>query len=188
MPSSWIQVYIRCHDKPVSWTTEQIASKAYAADGRLSPRRVFDALWGILAGDVSVYIHTTDEAGANPAGTIAVTQANAAGDTLTFTFKGRTVVLTEGATGPNGWARGADNTAAAANLAAAIRRHPLLGGLYTATAAAGTVTLTGKIHGRPLNNLAVTTNDATAFAITSPTGGTDAAAGMFMNHVWTGRR
>ena len=188
MPSSWVQIYIRVHDKPVSWLTEQIASKVTGADGRLSPRRAYQAIWDILGGDISLYIHTTDESGVTPTGTIGVTQANAAGDTLTFTWKGRTVVLTEGASGVNGWARGASNTEAASNLAAAIRRHPILGGLYTATPAGGTVTLLGKITGRPLNNLVITTNDATAFAIVSPAGGTDSAAGMFLNHVWSGRR
>ena len=97
-------------------------------------------------------------------------------------------MLTEGATGPHGWSRGTDNTTAGANLAAAIRRHPALGGLYTATAAGNVVTLTGKIHGRPLNNLLVTTNDATAFTIVQPVGGADAAGGIFLNHIWTGRR
>jgi len=188
MPSSWLQIYIRVHDKPVSWLTEQIASKATGADGRLSARRVYQAIWDVLGGDVSVYLHTTDEAGVNPTGIIAVTQANAAGDTLTFTYKTRTVVLTEGATGTNGWSRGTDNTTAAANLAAAIRRHPILGGLYNATAATGTVTLTGKIHGRALNTVTITTNDVTAFAINAPAGGADAAAGFFMQHIWSGRR
>ena len=188
MPSSWIQIYIRANDKPVTWLTEQIASKGTAADGRLSPRRVFDAIWGILGGDVNVYVHTTDESGAAPTSTIGVTQANAAGDTVTFAYKGRSIVLTEGATGTNGFSRGADNTAAAANLATTINRHPILGGLFRATAAAGTVTLTGKINGVPLHRVTVATNDATAFAVTPIAGGTDSAAGMYLQHVWTGRR
>ncbi len=188
MPSSWVQIYIRLHDKPVSWATEQIASKMVAADGRLSARRVYQSIRDLMAGDISLYIHTTDESGVTPSGSIAVTQANAAGDTLTFTWKTRTVVLTEGAVGVNGFSRGASNTEAASNLATAIRRHPILGGLYTATPAAGTVTLTGKITGRPLNNLIITTNDATAFAVTTPAGGTDSTAGMYLQHIWSGRR
>ncbi len=188
MPSSWIQLYIKVNNKPATWTTEQLASKATGADGRLSPRRAYQAVWDILSGDATVWMHVTDDSGAYPAGNIAVTQANAAGDTVTFTWKTRTVVLTEGATGVNGFSRGASNAELATNLAATIRKHPILGGLFTPTAGAANVALAAKVAGTPLTKVTMTTSDATAFALTNPTGATDAVASFFVQSLWRNRR
>ncbi len=188
MAASWIQLYIKLNDKPASWTTEQLASKATGADGRLSPRRAYQAIWDILSGNATVWLHVTDDSGAYPAGAIGVTQANAAGDTVTFTWKTRTVVLTEGATGVNGFSRGASNAEMATNLAATIRKHPILGGLFTPTAGAASVTLAAKVAGTPLTKVVLSTSDATAFALTQPTGATDAAATFFVQSLWRNRR
>jgi phage tail sheath gpL-like len=100
---------------------------------------------------------------------------------------GRAHTLTEGATGKGGFSRGTSNTEMAANLAAAINAHPVLGGVYTATAAAGTVTIVGKIPGPLLHSVVITTNDATAFGLTQLAGGTWGAAGLGLQHIWTGR-
>ncbi len=188
MAASWIQLYIKINDKPASWTTEQFASKAIGADGRLSARRAYQAIWDILGGNATVWLHVTDDSGAYPAGAIGVTQANAAGDTITFTWKTKTVVLTEGATGVNGFSRGTSDATLATNLAATIRKHPILGGLFTPTAGASSVALAAKVAGTPLTKVTITTSDATAFAITNPTGATDAAASFFVQSIWRNRR
>ncbi len=132
---------------------------------------------GIAGGsyDAKVFVAL---AGANTGtagtGTIVATRANAANDTVTI----GNVVFTE-ATSPSSnpglgeFARGADDTACGANLAAAINAHPNLRGFLTAAAVTGTVTLTMVDKGLHANLLNFATSDATAFAVTAPTNGAE---------------
>jgi hypothetical protein len=119
-------------------------------------------------------------------GTIACTQANAAGNTITFTYGAKTVVLTEGASGENGIARGASNTTCAANLATCINAHPILGPLITALGSVGNCGLTSNLPTCLLQDIAMTTDDATAFSFTQLTGGTEGAAQFFPVHFGSG--
>ena len=188
MPSSWLHVRLRLNNKPTGWLTEKLVSKVLGVnEARFSQRRVIDAIRTLLSGDVGLYVTASDDTGLFPTGSIVATQANAAGDTLTFTYRGMAVVLTEGAAGKGGWSRGATDAEAGANLAAAITRHPVLGGILYATAVGGTVTLTGKVPGVIMHSIVITTNDGTAFALTQLSGGTEGGAALFLQNVWTGR-
>lgn len=189
MPSSLLHVIIRAHDKPASWLAGQLQQKALAGnEGRIPGRRFFDALWGLFGSEISAFVYVSDDAGTFPTATITPTQANAAGDTVTFTWRGRAVTLTEGATGTDGFSRGGTNAEAAQNLARACNRHPVVGGLFTATSNATTVTLTGKVSGTILHDVVISTNDATAFAFVQPTGGTNPTPVNIVQQIWTGRR
>lgn len=99
---------------------------------------------------------------------IAITHVNLTADdtvtigTITFTAKA------SGATG-NEFNIGADATADAVALAAAINASSSVAGLVTAEAASGTVTLTYTIDPRAAEALcALSTSDATAFGLTQP--------------------
>ena len=189
MPSSWLHVIIRAHDKPASWLVGQLQSKVVPGnEGRLPARRVFDAIWGILGSEISSYVFVTDEAGAFPTATITPTYANAAGDSVTFTWRGRAVTLTEGASGTDGFSRGANQAELAGNLARALNRHPVVGGLFTAASNGTAVTLTGKLQGTVLHDVAMSTSDGTAFAFVQPAGGTNPNPQNYIQQIWTGRR
>ena len=125
--------------------------------------------------DAKVFVALAgSDTGTAGTGTIACTRANASGDTVTI----GNVVFTE-TTSPSAianlgqFARGADDTACGANLAAAINAHPSLKGFLTAAAVTGTVTLTMVDKGLHANLLNFSTSDATAFAVTSPTNGAE---------------
>lgn len=132
---------------------------------------------GVRRGNVVATLLDTSFSGST--GNIACTQANAAGDTITFTYGGKTVVLTEGASGENGFPRGASNTACAANLAACINAHPILGPLITALGNVGNCGLTSNLPTCILQDIAMTTSDGTAFAFTQLTSGNEGAAQFF---------
>lgn len=137
---------------------------------------------GVRTGNVFATI--LDTSAAFSTGNIACTRANAAGDTVTFTYGAKTVVLTE-ATSPSGesqYARGASDTTCAANLAACINAHSILGPLYTALGATGNCGLTSNIPTALLQDIAMTTSDATAFSFTQLTGGNEGAAQFFPAH------
>lgn len=126
-------------------------------------RAVAELLRAIEAGTLSGNVTTSIEnAGGDVAiAKIACTRANASGDTVTL----EGIVLTEAVD----FLRGASDTTCGDNLAAAINAHAVLKNLVVATAATGTITLTMRIPGSTGSNLALTTSDATAFAITLPT-------------------
>lgn len=184
--NSWLHVVIRLNAHPVAWVNERlIAARNLAGNqGRISFRRLLDVVPEVLRGDVNAFIFTTDDSGAYPAATITCTQANAAGDSVTFTHMGVAVTVTEGVQ----FSRGTTDAQCAANLALALRQHPVIGGIATITSATNVVTLTGKLPGTPLTKVVLSTSDATAFALAQFTGGTDPAASLLLQHVWTGRR
>jgi hypothetical protein len=162
------------------------------AEGRAT-RRAFkmigDLLGGMAAGVYTgnVWASVLDASGSPSLGSIVCAQATAAGKTLTFTYGGLTVVITEGATGPNGFARGATNITMAANLAACLNAHPILGGLMVANSpGTATVNLAGKLP-KLLTDVAMSTNDAVAFVLTQFTGGNEGVARIFPQQFWANR-
>lgn len=169
------------------------ASTGTARGGRFSLRRLKNGIELLLGGVLSgvtrgnIWVWVTDDAGALPAGNIACTQANAATDTITFTFGTLTIVLTEGATTAEGFARGASNTSCALALATTINAHPVLGGILTAVPSVGNCAITSKIPGLAMQSLALTTSDGTAFAFTQLTGGTAGTASLFPQRAAGGR-
>lgn len=161
----------------------------------MSTRRAFKGVSDILAALASgVYTGNVfgtildGTGGTYSTGNIACTQANASGDTITFTWGTLTVVLTEGASGVNGFARGASNTTCAANLAACINAHPVLSPLVTALGSVGNCGLTSRVPGLMVQSLTMSTNDATAFSFTQLTGAVLPTARMFLQQFWANRR
>lgn len=126
----------------------------------------------------NLYGTILDSAAALPTGNIACTQANAAGNFVRFTYGGALITLTEGVD----FARGASDTTCAANLAAAINAHAVLGKAFTALGAAGNCGLTGKVPTTLLQNYVLSTDDGTAFALTQLTGGGAGAAQFALQH------
>lgn len=197
---SYILLSIRVHKHIAAWVGDQLyplpaaLNTGQLAEGKATIR-VLSKLSKILSGGASgvypinVMISVTDGTGVGPTRSIACTQANAAGDTLTLTYGTLTSVLTEGAAGPNGFDRGASNAETAINLAARINTHPIWGSAFVATiGVAGTVTITGKVPGTAVQTLNITTNDATAFAIAAFTPGTDGTAAFLPQQVWVNKK
>lgn len=98
--------------------------------------------------------------------TIACTRANAALDRIILA----SVVLTEGTE----FLRGSTDNECATNLAAAIDTNIHLSGFVDAVASTNTVTIRARYPGQ---RMIATTSDATAFAITNPTGFADFGRG-----------
>lgn len=145
---------------------------------------VLDAIQGGTL-DGSVGFSVIDDAGTEPDGTIAVTAANVTSgtDTITFTWMSSTVVLTAGT---DYVVNTASDTIQAEHLRDAINAHPLLRTVLRATAATGTVTVFGKFPGDILENIAMSTSDATAFGLTaigSGSAGVNGAAQKFFQGV-----
>jgi hypothetical protein len=161
------------------------------ANGKLGARQGIHGLLRLLQAVLSrvvrgtVYCTVLDDAGTKPTSTIACVQANASGNYVRWTYGGQTITLTEGAS-TDGFARGASDTTCGAALATAINAHKVLGRLYTAAADTGTVTLTPKIPTQLYHDVALSTDDATAFVLTQATGGTEGAAQFFLREFFCG--
>lgn len=158
------------------------------ADGRFTKkalRGVENILSGAAGGayGANVWATVLDNAGTLATGNIACTQANASGNYVRFTYGALTITLTEG----TDFARGASNTTCAANLAAAINAHAVLGSIYTALGAVGDCGLTAKLPTALIQDIAISTDDATAFGLTQLTGATEGAAKVFLQQIWTNR-
>jgi hypothetical protein len=184
MAASWLICAVRVDNLPaqrlaeIVWPGPMVAGQ----NGRRIAENVADLLdscsSGVRAGNVYTTVLADD--GTKSTGNIACVQANATGDTITFTYGTKAVVLTEGATGESGFARGASNTTCAANLAACINAHSVLGPLITALGAVGNCGLTAKVADSILHGIAMTTSDGTAFSFTQLTGGTEGTAQYFI--------
>lgn len=163
MPTSVFQVLIHV-DEGASTVKDRYVPPS-SDDLRGTVRGVQALLDAIGSGSVNgaVFTRLMNNGGTKAAGTIACTRANAATDTVTI----EGVTLTEG----TDFLRGADDNACATNLTACIEAHNILKRIVDATASTNTVTVTFKIPAVAGNALAMTTNDATAFAITAPTNG-----------------
>jgi len=131
-------------------------------------------LRNLLAGTKrgQIFAVLLDNAGTRATGNVACTQANAAGNFVRWTYGGQTITLTEGVD----FARGASDTTCAANLAAAINAHAVLGPLFTALGSSGDCGLTANFPTALPHDFAMSTDDATAFSFTQMTGGTEGAA------------
>jgi hypothetical protein len=190
---SWLLLALRLNTKPTSFvrgmlTSTELATQTVANDrgkGRRIVAGVKKLLTAAVGGtyDANMYMGIINE-GTLPAGNIACVQSTSAGSTVTFTYGDKTVVLTEGAAGANGFARGASNTTEAAALAACINAHPILGALYTALGSSGNCGLTGKIPGGMLNRVVITAG--TGFTVTALSVGTNTAE-AFLNSIWMNR-
>lgn len=112
-----------------------------------------------------ILMAAADDTGTAATTTIDCSRVDAAGDYVRCAVPGGAITLTEGAD----FLRGASDTETGENLAAAINAHAVLGKIWAATEATGTVTLTcrfGHWSGVP-NDIGWTTDDATAFNITN---------------------
>lgn len=185
MADSWLIMAVRVKDRSALDLKNKITQGTITTQGSTLTRRFINFvedtlnsfLGGVKRGNIVATIVDTSFTAST--GNIACTQANASGDTITFTYGAKTVVLTEGASGENGFARGASNTTCAANLAACINAHPILGPLITALGSVGNCGLTSKVPTCLLQDVAMTTSDGTAFAFTQLTGGNEGAAQFF---------
>lgn len=189
--NTWLHLVVKLTDKPDGFMARKLVespnwgSAATGTDqgGKLGPRRIFRQLRNILTALAAGVYHGkawvvtfTDTGAVLATGAIACTQANAGGKTITFTYGGVGIVLTEAGTGVAGFAKGASDTTLAAALAACINAHPVLGGVMTAAGSSGTCNLTAKIPAAGIaQNIVITTNGATAFSLTQFSGGTPGA-------------
>jgi phage tail sheath gpL-like len=190
MAISWLLTLVRLDNKAAVDTKNIITQGAEVAPGaRMGGGGGRRAATGIeeivnrVSSGVSrgkIYAAVLDNSGTLATGNIACTQANAAGDNVTFTYGGVAIVLTEGVH----FARGATNTTLAAALAAAINAHPVLGQFFVALGAVGNCGLTARFPTALPHDVALTTNDGTAFAFTQMNGGTEGAAQFWLQN-WT---
>lgn len=124
---------------------------------------------GAHLGTVQIAGSTSDPMAAS--GSIAITHANLTADD-TVTIGGVTITAkASGATAGIQFNIGANATADAVNLAAAINANTTLSKHLTASAATGTVTLTANLKGSIGNLIVMSTSDATAFALTQMANG-----------------
>ena len=194
--NTWLHVVIKLTDKPDTFIAKKLielspgvaALQTYGMvqGGRLSLRRVgkkiADIIMAVAGGTYhgNVWATVTTDSGAKPTGVVACTQANASGDTVIFTYGTAAITLTEAGTGVEGFLRGASNTTCAANLAACINAHPVLGGLMTAVGSVGNCNLTFKLPNQGIAGAVImSTSDGTAFALTQFTGGTVGVSKMW---------
>jgi hypothetical protein len=200
MSNSWQIVAVKVFDKPANYlklkTTESTlgtTALGTALGGALRARRfitkfvstLLAVASGVYNGNIWTAVVSGD--GVFPTGNIACVQANASGDTVTFTFGTLAIVFTEAGSGVQGFLRGATNTATAAALAAAINAHPVLGGVIKATPSSGNCALVGLIPTALLQGIVITTSDATAFTLTQLTGGVPGTASLFPQSIATSK-
>lgn len=133
------------------------------------------ALRGVRTANLWASITGSASPAAFPTAGIACVQAEAAGHYVEFTFGTVAVRLTEGVD----FVRGANDAATATNLAAAINANTILKGVFSAEAASDDVTITGKIPGAFLQDVAISTDETDAFTITAFSGGVEGTAQFF---------
>jgi hypothetical protein len=165
------------------------ATQSITRDKRRIAKGIADLLTGLaggtMQGDLWVGVPGTDSV--LRVRTVGCTQANAAGNTVTFTWGTIAVTLTEG----TDFARGASDTTCAAALVAAVNAHAVLGRLFTCTNAVGVVSIASKFAGLLFDEWVISTDDATAFAILLTGGttvdGTNGTARIALRNVAQGR-
>jgi len=176
--SSWLFLALRMDNTAAVNLKDAIVQGTLGSQGKYLGRRAVAGVQkllnrgvgGIQQAQMWATVLASDAAKAT--GAIACTRANAAGDTVTFTFGTKTVVLTEGVD----FLRGATDTTCAAALAAAINANVILGGVFTAVGSVGNCNLTANVPTALIHDWAMTTSDGTAFAFTQMTGGTEGTA------------
>jgi hypothetical protein len=130
---------------------------------------------GVRAGSL-VAATVMSDTGVKATAAIACTRANAAGNNVVFTFGAVAITLTEAVD----FLRGASDTTCGDNLAAAINAHAVLKTIMSAAAVTGTITITSKIPTSLTHDIAISTDDATAFGLTQFASGTESAAEFFL--------
>lgn len=184
MASCYLVLALRIEGRAAVDLKNQITGSAIGNNGNAYSQRLVQMVQRELKAcsggtrQGNLYASILDSTAALPTGQIACVQANAAGDTVTFTYGGVAIVLTEGVD----FLRGASNTTLAAALAAAIVAHPVLGKLLDAVGSVGNCNLTGKVPTALLHDIAISTNDGTAFSFTQLNGGNEGAAQFFLQH------
>lgn len=188
MASGWLLVALRVENVAAVDIKNEIVQSTVGTtattSGKYYGRRAVNGISKLLArcaGGTSygnLWASVFDSTAAMATGQVACVQANAATDFVRFTFGGVQITLTEG----TDFLRGASNTTCAANLAAAINAHVVLGALMSAVGSTGNCNLTMKVPTQIAGNIVLSTNDATAFTFTQFTGGTAGAAQFFLQH------
>lgn len=191
MAASWLLVAV----KLTNTDSETLQDKLHPGDlgtaglGERRGKKIVGAISNVLNGlaggatQGNVWATVTDDAGAYSTSQIVCTQANAAGNYVRWTYGSLTITLTEG----TDFARGASDTACGDALEDAINNHAVLGSLYTAVNTTGTVALTAKVPTSLMHDVALSTDDATAFALTQAASGTEGAAKWFLQHLRVGK-
>jgi hypothetical protein len=181
-------VYLVVKVSSLSSTDVQKKYFPITGTGAAGPRRATEGMSELLAGLAGGVVKgvmtasVADAAGTLSTGSIVCTQANAAANYVRFTWGGLNITLLEG----TDWLRGASNTTCGDNLAAAINAHSTLKHLMTAVAVTGTITLTAKYTSALAHSITMSTDDATAFALTAFASGTVGAAKFFLQAFPTG--
>lgn len=155
---------------PITGSSPAAARRATEGMGQLLTAMSSGVVKGVVTASVM------DATGTLSTGSIACTQANAAGNYVRFTWGAQTITLTEG----TDFARGASNTTCGDNLATAINAHATLKNIMSAAAVTGTVTLTAKYPTALAHSVTMSTDDATAFGLTAFASGTTGAAKFFL--------
>ena len=188
MAISWLLALVRLDNRAAADTRREFLSGSAAVGSQGSMvgggggRRAADAISSLterVASGISrgkIYATVLDNSATYATGNIACTRANAAGDSVTFTYGGVAIALTEGVD----FLRGASDTTCAANLAAAINAHPVLGQIFLAAGSTGNCGLTALIPTAIPQDIAMTTSDGTAFSFTQLNGGNEGAAQFFL--------
>lgn len=127
---------------------------------------------GAVQGTVDVQSSTSDPVSASAS--IAITHANVTNND-TVTICNTVITAATSGNGTTSWTIGANATADATAMAACINANTTLNKIVSASASSGTVTLTARQEGVVGNGLALSTSDATAFALTAFAGGTGGA-------------
>lgn len=177
MANSYAEILVKFDVRTIEWLKERVRSTSNEhREVCLGLARIFEsAAAGVT--DIDLMYGLNGATGATAAtGTIVCTRANAAGNYVRFTSHGQTVTLTEGAD----FARGASDTTCGDNLATAINANTTLKRIMSAAAVTGTVTLTSRLPGPNIHSVAMSTDDATAFALTAFASGTIGTSGTFL--------
>lgn len=191
---AYVVLVMKVAEKDAKFLTQTLISKNLGTSQRREKHRIVNGIknlltglvGGALRGDLWLSAHANDSV--YPAGQIVCTQANAAADTVTFTYAGTAIVFTEGSSDPLlGFARGASNTTCGDALAAKINAHPVIGGIMAAVNTTGTVALTSKVPGQSIRDVVLSTSDGTAFALTQFAAGTRGASELFFQAIQMGK-
>jgi hypothetical protein len=161
-------------------SSKSIDSKEYASTGNKQKclANASNLLKGLASGTVdgSVDVHYSATDGVAASGTITITHANVTNNDTT-TIANTVITAATSGNGTTSWTIGADATADATAMAACINANTTLNKIVVATSALGVVTVTSVVKGLIGNGLALTTSDATAFALVAFTGGTGGSSG-----------
>ncbi len=181
MSDSWLILALKVKNRAAGDTAKYIQTGSVGTTGRYYGRQAITGVTELLDGAVAgvpnsvPYLTVLADDGTYSTGNIACTRANAAGNYVRFTYGTLTITLTEG----TDFLRGASDTTCAANLATAINDNVVLGGLMTALGSSGNCGLTAKVPTALIQDIALSTDDGTAFSFTQLTGAAEGTAQFF---------